>query len=55
MGSLIKTTSFAPEKQKLTDYNRLETLVENRSRFNLPHFELNLFETHQKSEKVHLN
>lgn len=50
----MKSSLFIPKKQALTPYNNLQTLVENRSSFNLPNFELNLFETHQKSEKVSL-
>ncbi len=54
METTLKSSLFIPKKQALTSYNNLQTLVENRSSFNLPNFELNLFETHQKSEKVSL-
>ncbi len=54
METSLKSSLFIPKKQALTSYNHLQTLVENRSSFNLPNFELNLFETHQKSEKVSL-
>lgn len=54
METSLKSPLFIPKKQELTPYNHLQTLVENRSSFNLPNFELNLFETHQKSEKVSL-
>ncbi|WP_338790197.1 AraC family transcriptional regulator [Bernardetia sp. MNP-M8] len=54
MENSLKSSLFIPKQQALTSYNNLQTLVENRSSFNLPNFELNLFETHQKSEKVSL-
>jgi AraC-like DNA-binding protein len=54
METSLKSSLFIPKRQELTPYNKLQTLVENRSSFNLPSFELNLFETHQKSEKVSL-
>ncbi|PIY11006.1 MAG: AraC family transcriptional regulator [Flexibacter sp. CG_4_10_14_3_um_filter_32_15] len=54
METSLKSPLFIPKKQALTSYNNLERLVENRSSFNLPNFELNLFETHQKSKKVSL-
>lgn len=54
METSLKPSLFIPQKQALTSYNNLQTLVENRSSFNLPNFELNLFETHQKSKKVSL-
>lgn len=54
METTLKSSLFIPKKQALTSYTNLQTLVENRSSFNLPNFELNLFETHQKSEKVSL-
>jgi AraC-like DNA-binding protein len=54
MENSLKSSLFIPKRQELTPYNKLQTLVENRSSFNLPSFELNLFETYQKSEKVSL-
>ncbi len=39
---------------KLTPYNDLNTLVENRSVFTLEHCELNVYETHKASENVAL-
>lgn len=38
----------------ITDVNRLDSLVEHRSRFSLDHCELNLFETHARAEDFHL-
>ena len=45
---------FAPQTQALTSLRQLQTLVEHRSTFNLNHCELNIFETHQQSERVSL-
>jgi AraC-like DNA-binding protein len=46
--------SFRPRPQALTAENELKTLVENRTVYALNHCELNIFETHQQSEKVKL-
>ncbi|MCU0438274.1 MAG: AraC family transcriptional regulator [Raineya sp.] len=46
--------SFVPAPQAFTPYKDLKTLVENRSVYSLTHCELNVFETHQQSEKVRL-
>lgn len=46
--------NFLPQTQALTSLRQLQTLVEHRSTFNLSHCELNIFETHQQSEKVSL-
>ena len=54
METTLKSSLFIPKKQALPSYTNLQTLVEYISSFNLPNFELNLFETHQKSEKVSL-
>lgn len=43
-----------PSSPKLTNENKLKTLVENRTVYNLENCELNLFETYQKSELVPL-
>ncbi|WP_044171100.1 AraC family transcriptional regulator [Flectobacillus major] len=45
---------YAPQTQALTNMRQLQTLVEHRSTFSLNHCELNIFETHQKSERVSL-
>ena len=39
---------------KLTDQDKLHSLVEHRSKFNLDFCELNLFETHQQAEDFNL-
>lgn len=39
---------------KLTDHDKLHSLVEHRSKFNLDFCELNLFETHQQAEDFNL-
>lgn len=46
-----KSTPLAPE---LTGKNKLKSLVENRTVYNLENCELNLFETYQQSELVPL-
>jgi AraC-like DNA-binding protein len=46
--------SYAPVCQALTPVKDLHTLVENRSVYGLQHCELNIFETHQRSENVRL-
>lgn len=48
------SASFTPRLPALTAPDSLSTLVENRSTFGLSHCELNLFETHQRSERVRL-
>ncbi|MCJ8209144.1 AraC family transcriptional regulator [Mucilaginibacter sp. RS28] len=45
---------FKPKLLPLKKEEELKTLVENRSVYALPHCELNVFETHQASEKVKL-
>lgn len=45
---------FRPDLVPLKAEKDLMTLVENRSVYNMPHCELNVFETHQQSEKVRL-
>jgi AraC-like DNA-binding protein len=45
---------FKPHLLPLKPEKDLKTLVENRSVYSLQHCELNVFETRQKSEKVHL-
>jgi AraC-like DNA-binding protein len=44
-----------PSKIPTTRWSELRTLVENRSVYSLTDYELNIFETHQESEKVKLN
>jgi AraC-like DNA-binding protein len=46
--------NFKPELLPLKAEKDLKTLVENRSVYTLQHCELNVFETRQQSEKVHL-
>lgn len=41
-------------KPKLTPTDSLATLIENRTKYSFSAFELNVFETHQKAESVHL-
>lgn len=41
-----------PSAPKLTSPSLLQTLVENRTVYNLKHCELYLFETYQKSEQI---
>jgi len=43
-----------PQSPTLKPIKDLLTLVENRTVYSLDNFELNIFETHQKSEDVHL-
>ena len=45
---------FKPRPLPLHHEKDLKTLVENRSVYTLQHCELNVFETHQRSEKVKL-
>ena len=45
---------FKPKLLPLREEKDLKTLVENRSVYTLQHCELNVFETWQQSEKVHL-
>ncbi|MBS1519489.1 MAG: AraC family transcriptional regulator [Bacteroidetes bacterium] len=45
---------FKPQLLPLKAERDLKTLVENRSVYTLQHCELNVFETHRQSEKVHL-
>ena len=45
---------FKPQLLPLKAEKDLKTLVENRSVYTLQHCELNVFETHQQSENVHL-
>ncbi|HZY39259.1 MAG TPA: AraC family transcriptional regulator [Mucilaginibacter sp.] len=45
---------FRPQLLPLKPEKDLRTLVENRSVYTLEHCELNVFETRQKSEQVHL-
>lgn len=47
-GKTINPLPLTPERQ-------LKTLVENRTAFNFNNCELNIFETHQRSERVLLN
>lgn len=47
-GKTIAPLPLTPERQ-------LKTLVENRTAFNFNNCELNIFETHQRSERVRLN
>ena len=47
-------TIHRPAAPALTDERALKTLIENRSVYSLAHFELNIFETHQQSNNVHL-
>ncbi len=47
-------SKFSPRPLPLHDEKDLKTLVENRSVYTLQHCELNVFETHQQSEKVKL-
>lgn len=42
------------QKFALTEKDKLSTLVEHKSTFDLEHAQLNIFETHQKAEKVPL-
>ena len=43
------------QPQNLSQIDQLDSLVEHRSRFNLDHCELNLFETRAKAEDFHLS
>ena len=43
-----------PQSVPLKPINKLTTLVENRTIYSLDNFELNIFETHQESQNVHL-
>src|ERR1700742_3529626 len=45
---------FRPYLLPLQPERDLKTMVENRSVYTLKHFELNVFETRQQSEKVSL-
>lgn len=45
---------YSPLLPELTPISELQTLVEHRSVYCLDHYELNIFETHNKSEKVSL-
>lgn len=47
-------STFKPRPLPLLHEKDLKTLVENRSVYTLQHCELNVFETHQQSEKVKL-
>jgi len=46
--------SYTPVPPALKQEAELKTLVENRSVYSLENFELNIFETHQRSENVSL-
>jgi AraC-like DNA-binding protein len=48
-------SGFVPSRVPTTQWSELKTLVENRSVYTLSDYELNLFETHQESEKVKLS
>ncbi|MCX6313013.1 MAG: AraC family transcriptional regulator, partial [Bacteroidetes bacterium] len=47
-------SKIIPISPGLTSEDRLKTLVENRTIYNLENCELNLFETYKKSELVSL-
>lgn len=48
------TDMFIPQTVAITPYEHLSTLVEHKSVYALTHYELNIFETHHRSERVPL-
>ena len=46
--------AFLPQLPALTSIGQLQTLVENRTVFAMSHCEMNIFETHQRSQQVSL-
>lgn len=45
---------YIPKPARLTEESKLQTLVENRSVFNMDHCELNIFETYKQSDRISL-